>query len=281
MTEHRYRAFSFVDRITTVETGRQATGTYTVPAHLPAFPISLVAEAVGQLAAWAAMEVVAFRSRPVAGLAGQLDLLADAQPGQALDLRAELETVSEDDVVYHGEARQSGRAVLRLRDCVGPMVPMADFDEPREVEARYALLRAAGVPAGSLGSAPEVVAERVAGQAGQWARAVLRVPTNAVLFQDHFPRQPVFPGTLLMHANLRLATELVGEIETPRPGAVWGARRVSDVKLRAFTPPGEVLELEARVARREAGAVTLTIETRKGTRVVASSQAHFLPEGGA
>jgi 3-hydroxyacyl-[acyl-carrier-protein] dehydratase len=158
---------------------------------------------------------------------------------------------------------------------------MIDFDDPREVQARYALLRADGAAPGSLGSVPDLRPEPAGGQGGQWAQAVLRVPASAPLFDDHFPRQPVFPGTLLMHANLILATGLVAEIEPPRPDGVWRVRAVSEVKLRAFTPPGDTLDLEARLVKRESNAITVAIETRKGARVVASSQAHFLAEDGA
>ena len=46
-------AFSFVDRITHRAGGR-IEGEYTVPAAATRFPASLMAEAVGQLAAWSA-----------------------------------------------------------------------------------------------------------------------------------------------------------------------------------------------------------------------------------
>ena len=47
----RFRAFSFVDRITR-STARHIEGEYTVPARVTRFPGSLMAEEVGQLAAW-------------------------------------------------------------------------------------------------------------------------------------------------------------------------------------------------------------------------------------
>jgi len=36
----RFSAFSFVDRITTLEPGVRAAGSYAIPAHLPSFPAS-------------------------------------------------------------------------------------------------------------------------------------------------------------------------------------------------------------------------------------------------
>ena len=75
----RFRSFSFVDRITRREGGR-VEGHFAVPlgAH---FPASLMAEAVGQLAAWSAMGQLDFMYRPVAGLANAVHYHALPQAG--------------------------------------------------------------------------------------------------------------------------------------------------------------------------------------------------------
>ena len=89
------RAFSFVDQIARVEPVGRIQGHYAIPAGVDSFPASLVVEAVGQLAAWAAMAAVGFSHRPVAGIAGSIELLSAVRPGQNLDLAAELESVDE------------------------------------------------------------------------------------------------------------------------------------------------------------------------------------------
>jgi len=63
MNEH-FRAFSFVDQITLVHEGSRVQGRYFIPSGLKDFPSALAAEAVGQLAAWAAMEATDFERRP-------------------------------------------------------------------------------------------------------------------------------------------------------------------------------------------------------------------------
>ena len=70
MGDH-FAAFSFVDRITDYEPeGRARAAFFAVPdGRCAAFPSCLVAEAVGQLAAWVAMAHIDFRGRPVAALA--------------------------------------------------------------------------------------------------------------------------------------------------------------------------------------------------------------------
>jgi hypothetical protein len=69
----QFRAFTFVDRIGSLEPGRRMRGIYTIPTSVDGFPTALAAEAVGQLAAWAAMSAVNFESRPVAGLAAEIE----------------------------------------------------------------------------------------------------------------------------------------------------------------------------------------------------------------
>jgi hypothetical protein len=80
MMPDRFSAFSFVDRITALEPGTRARGRFAVPAGLPEFSTCLVAEAVGQLAAWVAMAQAEFRRRPVAALSGEM-IVREARRG--------------------------------------------------------------------------------------------------------------------------------------------------------------------------------------------------------
>ena len=123
MDDH-FRAFSFVDRIQPASGGSQIRGSYQIPAGLTEFPSSLVAEATGQLAAWAAMHAVDFRARPVAGIASRVQLGAAPHPGQTLELAAFIETVDDEAVGYGGFASVNDVIILRLEHCVGPMIPV-------------------------------------------------------------------------------------------------------------------------------------------------------------
>src|SRR5262245_48557842 len=103
MADH-FAAFSFVDRITEYEPGRRARGRYFVPPEIRAFPSCLVAEAVGQLAAWVAMVHIGFRGRPVAALANETRFHADVRPGNTLELAVDIEHCDEHAVAYAGRA---------------------------------------------------------------------------------------------------------------------------------------------------------------------------------
>jgi 3-hydroxymyristoyl/3-hydroxydecanoyl-(acyl carrier protein) dehydratase len=273
-----FRAFTFVSRITSVEPGVRIRGTYAIPPDLGSFAHSLVAEAVGQLAAWSAMAAVDFKFRPVAGLAGKIELLSPVRPGQTLELAAELETVDTEAVAYGGTASVEGVPVIKLENCVGPMLPMEDFDDPSAMREQFGrFCRETAAPGGFRGT-PPVRIEPSASETGKSKRATLHVPDSAPFFADHFPRRPVFPGTLLMNFNLQLAAQLAAELPVPAPGDTWKLRAISDVKLRAFTPPGEILECEAKVAECSDHSALLLMQTRKSTRTVGGAKVRFALE---
>jgi 3-hydroxymyristoyl/3-hydroxydecanoyl-(acyl carrier protein) dehydratase len=247
MSDH-FAAFSFVDRITELEPGVRARGTFAVPENLAAFPACLVAEAVGQLAAWVAMSAIDFRGRPVAALATETIFHGDVAPGSRLELNVEIEALDDEAVAYGGFARADGAQAIELKHCLGPMLPVQEFDAPDALRERFRLLCAAGAPAGRFRgvAAPELIA--LEGNAGKSARALLQVPLSAPFFADHFPRRPVFPATLLLDSQIRLAMDLARAAIGPARGAALVPQRMTHVKMRSFIEPGQAVELGAEIA---------------------------------
>jgi 3-hydroxymyristoyl/3-hydroxydecanoyl-(acyl carrier protein) dehydratase len=276
--QHHFRAFSFVDRITRIEADGQVHGQYQIPAGIDAFPSSLASEALGQLAAWAAMEQVDFSHRPLAGIAGQVELLSTPQPGQSLDLEVHLESVDADSIVYSGLASANGQPVVRLSDCVGPMLPVEDFDNPNDVRQRFHLIRQQGAQPGAFQGLPEISPQPDPYTPNQPLHATLEVPpASSPFFADHFPRNPVFPGTLLVHANLQLAQHLANQLTPPHNQSSWHIQTISGVKLRSFTSPGTQLQLEATTTSLTPNSLTLQITTRNQRRTVCAATVEFTP----
>jgi 3-hydroxymyristoyl/3-hydroxydecanoyl-(acyl carrier protein) dehydratase len=273
-----FRAFSFVDRITSVQPGIRVRGTYQIPAGISSFPIALAVEAVGQLAAWSAMAALEFKMRPVAGIAAAVDLFTPPQPGRTMDLAVEIETVDNDAVAYGGTAHIDGIPIVRLNHCVGPMLPQEDFDDLNAVKNRYALLCDGGATPGAFGGVPSLPLERTGSEPGQWIRANLPVPLTAPFFEDHFARRPVFPGTLFMDKVLELAADIAKDIPLPKDAVIWKAHVVTDGKMRVFIPPGDCLEFEAKLTKRGTESIVIFVETRKAKRVTGSSRIHLVAE---
>lgn len=272
------RAFTFVDRIVSFEPASRIVGRYSIPAEIAEFPQSLISEAIGQLAALAAMSAVDFKSRPVAGLAERVELLGTAQPGQTLELSAELASVDGEAVSYSGAAFVDGLPVVRLHHCVGPMVPMAEFADPEVVRAAFeASFQAPGLTGGFTGLPSLLIAPEII-EPGRCHRARWTVPASAPFFADHFPRRPVFPGSLLMHLKLQLAASLASVLPSPDKRGHWTVRSVNDVKLRAFIPPGESLDLEATLKRYSADATTIFVQSRNNSRIIGGARIELTPE---
>ena len=245
MNDH-FAAFSFVDRITAFEPGVRARGTFAVPRDLVAFPACLVAEAVGQLAAWTAMDRIDFRGRPVAALATETIFHGDVAPGSELELAIEVESCDDEAIAYGGEARVGGVRVIELRDCLGPMLPVADFDAPEALRERLQLLLAGGAPAGRFHGVATPALSMLEGEPGRLSRASLDIPLSAPFFADHFPRRPVFPATLLLDSQIRLALDLARAAVGPALALV--PKRMTNVKMRSFIEPGSSVVLEAKLA---------------------------------
>lgn len=273
----RFSAFSFVDRITRLEPGVRAAGRYAIPGSIAQFPASLVAEAVGQLAAWASMSQLDFRFRPVAGLAGEAVFLRDVVPGQMLDLEVQIESSDDSAISYGGSAAVDGSRVLTLEHCVGPMLPMDEFDDPAAVRADFEVLRGAGAPAGRFrGVLPREVTP-IERSPGERLVAELRVPASAPFFDDHFPRRPVFPGTLLLDTQIGLAVQLAAEAAPLRDAGALAPVRVNDVKMRVFILPGQVLELRLELQSATQQAATISLVTRANGKPVSTGRVEIAP----
>ena len=255
-------AFHLVDRILAIEGRERALGTFRVPAAGPPLSPCLLAEAVGQLASWMAMVELDFAGRPVAGLAAEVTLEGEPPPGATLALAVEVSRLDESAIAYGGTASLDGRTLMAMKGCVGPMMPTEEFDDPASLRARYARLREGG--GAEFDVAPdEVPLEILAGTDPAEKRARFRVPESAPLFAAHFARRPVFPGTLLLDAEVRLAAVLAREAAAPATRASLRPRRARGIKFRAFLSPGDVVEIVARVDRVDASGARIRVSAER------------------
>ena len=275
-----FAAFSFVDRITDFVPAKSARGTFHVPAEIAAFPACLVAEAVGQLAAWVSMEHIGYRGRPVAALAFETRFLDAVAPGDALELNVEIHSVDDDAVAYSGWAQVNGKRVIELNDCLGPMLPVAEFDAPEALRERFALLCGAGAqPDRFLGVIdPDVtLVEHVPGQS---MRAAMHIPTSASFFADHFPRRPVFPATLLLNAQIGLAATLACEANADGAASDLVPTRMTHVKMRTFIVPGQEVDAHAEFKGTQDGTMRIALSARDGDgKTIATARVEFEAAG--
>ena len=277
-----FAAYSFVDRITEYEPGKGARGVFHVPAAVRAFPGCLVAEAVGQLAAWVSMEHIGYRGRPVAALAGETRFFGDVRAGDTLELSVDIDDVDDGAVSYRGWADAHGARLIELNDCLGPMLPVTDFDAPEALRGRFALLRGAGATPDRFHGVNAPDAEMVEHVPGQSLRARIKIPASAPYFADHFPRRPVFPATLLLHSQIVLATRLAREASAAPDGPDLVPVRMTRVKMRWFIVPGQDVELRAELREQQDAITRIACSAHDGgARPIATCQIEFAAGGGA
>jgi len=275
----RFAAFSFVDRITQIEGTSRVSGLYTIPTEVSHFPVSLVAEAIGQLAAWVAMSVVDFTHRPVAALAGDTRMHRLPKAGDTLELIVDIESCDAESIQYRGRALVEGQLVLELSDTLGSMLDILEFDEPDALRADFALLTSTGRKPGAFKGVPSPVLTDLPGEGTQRLEANLSVPAAAAFFLDHFPRRPVFPATLMLDAQLQLAQRLAESLA----GGPVRVQRITNVKVRAFTAPGATLVLFAEVAEpgpADVEPILIKVGAQAEGRTIAGAKMFFVPDSG-
>lgn len=271
----RFAAFTFVDRITDLEAGRSARGYFDIPAGIARFPGTLAAEAVGQLAAWVAMAHVNFRRRPVAALTRNCRYLAEVKPGQRIDLEVDIEHCDDESVVYRGWASVGGRPVRELTDCFGPMLPLDDFCDPQAQREHFELLCGAGAPPGRFNGVPEPDLSVLEHDPGRRVRASMALPQSAAYFADHFPHRPVFPATLLLDAGAILALQLIAGLPAAPGRSGFELERVTGIKVRSFTPPGQTVELVASLRVLGDDTLKVALDARVAGKRMASAGYEF------
>ena len=275
----RFAAFSFVDCITQIDGIKRVTGRYTIPAAATYFPVSLVAEAIGQLAAWGAMSTVDFRFRPVAALAGDTRIFACPKPGDTLELIVDIESCDEESITYRGHAMVGERMVLELLDTLGSMLDISEFDDPAALAADFARLTTSGREPGAFKGVPPPHLTDTSHESGIKLQSLLAVPAEAPFFLDHFPRRPVFPATLMLDAQLQLAARIAAEVA----GQSVQVTRITNVKVRAFTSPGATLNLFAESAapgQDDPEPILIKVGAQADGRTIAGAKMFFAPASG-
>ena len=201
-------SFQLVDQITSIEAGVHARGLYrvrsaagTTPRPLP---VGLLVEAVGQLASWAAMPQLDFEFRPVAASAGLVEVFHPAPIDAPIEIEVTITSIRHQAISYQGKASSNGKNCITLQRAIGPLLPIAEFDDKVRIKSIFEMLCDTGIPPRSS-VAPadyEPVVTRGAVEPAVGFTCSLRLPQESPIYADHFPRQPVFPASLLLQTQI-------------------------------------------------------------------------------
>lgn len=261
--------FLFVDCITLLEPGGKTLGIkhvtpddyylVTDETSRRCFVPALVGETVGQLAAWNVMVSCDFTKRPVAGIAEYARLHRPVYVGETLQLTSELQKLDEQMVQYAAEARVGSEVVFEL-SALGPLLPMDNFIEQEAVRAQFDMLNQSAEfsreysVSEPLHEAKAWVNPRVESliqfdrivqhEPGVLIAAEKRITKSAPYFQDHFPKKPVLPMTILLECVMRLGRTFTREAGFDKPYVVQEMRRI---KMNDFVTPGDVVTAQLKI----------------------------------
>ena len=255
--------FHFVDQILELDPGRHAIGVKHVTSGdifvrataggAPALLSCIIGEALGQLGAWSVMAANDFALRPVAGVVGEVAITGEAAVGDTVVLETTIDSVTDDSVIYHAAASVEGDTVLRLEDALGPLLPIEQFNDPRELRDRLARIHRPGVPAEARRTGGEAAVpfdasfdEILSFEPGYQAEAVRTLSGSEEFLADHFPQKPVLPLSLLLESLLQLGQKLLEGGDSRYVPS--GARKV---KMKRFVEPGCSLVAKIRVAEHD------------------------------
>jgi 3-hydroxymyristoyl/3-hydroxydecanoyl-(acyl carrier protein) dehydratase len=279
--------FHFVDQILEFDPGRHALGikrvrscdTFVRPnaAGVATLLSCIIGEALGQLGAWSVMAAKDFAVRPVAGVVGEVAIIGEAAVGDTILLDTTIDSVTDDAVFYHATASVDGATVLRLENALGPLLPMEQFNDPKEVRERFARIHHSGDSAGESQTGEGSAApfdlsfdEILSFEGCKEATAVRTLSGREAFLRDHFPRKPVLPLSLLLESVLQLGQKVLED-----GGARYVPTRARKVKMSRFVEPGSSLVAKVQITDRNAENALLKFRCEVGGERVCVGQAEF------
>ncbi len=243
--------FSFVDQITSID-GGEIRGRFALPEHFGGARDWLLAEAIGQLAGWLGMRDSEFQSRPVGATVHEILLAEDRRVSGVLELSASIQRTDRRAILYRGSVASAGREIAAMNRCIGPFLPMDTLESSDSARSRFDALRS-GQPQVLWKDTDAVPAYQL-----DWnddrAVAEFWVERDADLFDEHFPRQPVVPATLMIDAMGRTACAAYAAALGCAVDSVLFTE-VRQVKVRRFTKPGDRLQLRGAIEQPHTGEV--------------------------
>jgi 3-hydroxymyristoyl/3-hydroxydecanoyl-(acyl carrier protein) dehydratase len=312
-------SFLFVDKILTLESGKRAIGIkqvsehdiYLKPTHDGRFSLfsCIIGEAMGQLASWTIMKAKDFTLRPVAGVVGEVKIFGEAYIGDTILLESTIEAINNEAILYHSVASVAGKTILTIRDGLGPLLPIEQFNDPEWMKQYFAQIYQASCEASFIASDSSALheegvalplmsrgeikttnpGESLGGKVydgiafdtildwdkGKRITAQKTILPSAPYFADHFPLKPVLPLSLLLESKLQLAYSFLRDylgpevVKTVRPSAL------KRVKMNEFVQPGNQIVTTMTLKEETADSFLFAFRSELAGKRVCIAEAEF------
>jgi 3-hydroxyacyl-[acyl-carrier-protein] dehydratase len=255
-----------VDRITDVEPRKRIRAVKLPSGHdllIEEHPTAgsvlapvLIIESLAQTSAWLILATTDFAQRGVLAGLRHIEFGAPAPLGSRLDLISEVDSWSEEAVVFNVEASHNGASVVRIEGALCFLIAAEQLEDPEQTRAHYGALFSSEEPAAAVShqttpparaEAPQWIPYDALGEVvpGAEGTAVKSIVMADPVFTTHFPRLAVMPGVLLMQSIVHLAGEVLRA--SGDGGAHWRLQAIHAARFQKYVCPGDELLLRARV----------------------------------
>lgn len=260
--------FLFVDRILDLSPGKSIRGlkhityddvflSFDSQGNL-CFTPSLIGETLGQLAAWNVMYSNNFTKRPVAGIVSSAKLLRSVYIGDTIFLESIIEHLDDEAVQYRSIATVAGEEVFSIEGALGPLLPMDDFIDAELIKNQFDEIYRPGNFSPTEDALYELIKDSnrqvitphfsfdkvLSYEAGVYLKAQKNITRAAAYFNDHFPKKPVLPMTVLLECKINLISYFLS-LSDSKPS--FKLQELRKIKMNDFVSPGDVVTTELRV----------------------------------
>jgi len=265
--------FLMIDRICELELGTRARGIKNITLNddfleeffpgMPVFSPVIAAEAAAQLVSWAIIAARDFSVKPVITVVDSYQCTGHIRPGDQIEVRGAIDSLSEESGLAHGSLLVGGKPVLEIQHAVCYLYPLAELDPPERARLQVKNLYVPGAPLPEVPSTSDTpqAREQVPVRPLHWIDRILDQSTDTHItgiknvtatedyFNDHFPHKPVLPGVIIIQCMVSLAKHLADRLLAQSSGHERRAvlHRSDKIKFRMFVQPGDQLLMQAKL----------------------------------
>ena len=106
---------------------------------------------------------------------------------------------------------------------------------------------------------------------GQSIKAIKNLSLSEEYLHDHFPKFPVMPGVLMLEGMIQLSAWLI-RVTDDFAHPIITMKEARNVKYGHFVQPGEKLELEGKILKREGNLTKLAIQGNLNGETIISAR---------
>lgn len=272
--------FNFIDKITYFESGKKACGIKKITESQKTFlnqgeiyPMFLI-EAIGQLNAWITMEINDFQVRPIAILYGEINLYSSAKIGDILEIETTLTRLDGNSSLFNGTVKLNNNLLVEVIDAAGSFLDIQDFAHKESYIDQFNALQKDGLKDFNNPEAISNLMEQDTILEKTETKITAKKAFNEkhLFFQEHFPKKPVLPISILLQNCIELAKVLVNRNNN------FKKIQLQRIKMREFVVPNLPVLTEVNIVEDNNSTITCRLDVKTEEKNICRGMVIFFLE---